>query len=219
MLIAMQINYLGHSCFKIKTKNATLVTDPFDAYIGFQMPKTEAQVVTISHEHKDHNCLDQIEGKPFVIRAPGEYEVGEISVFGISSFHDQVKGEQRGKNTIYGIKMEEISLCHLGDLGHKLNDRQLEEVNGVDVLFVPVGGVYTLDPKQASEVIDQIEPSIVVPMHYQTPAHDQASFGQLATLKGFLEEIGSSEIQAQEKLIISKTSLPEERQIIPLLSK
>lgn len=215
----MQINYLGHSCFKIKTKNITLVTDPFDEYIGFKMPKTAAEIVTISHEHKDHNSLEQIEGEPFVIRNPGEYEVGEVSIFGITSFHDDQKGEQRGKNTIYNIKIEEISICHLGDLGHKLNDRQLEEVNGVDVLFVPVGGIYTLDPKQASEVIDQIEPSIVVPMHYRTSVHSQASLSQLATLKDFLQEMGEPEIQAQEKLIINKVSLPEERQIIPLLFK
>ncbi len=212
----MQIIYLGHSCFKIKGKKSTIVTDPFDNYIGFSMPQTEANIVTISHEHRDHNCLDNIKGDPFIIRAPGEYEVGDVSVFGIPSFHDGVKGKERGKNTIYNIEMEEISLCHLGDLGHKLNDKELEEVNGVDVLFVPVGGIYTLDPKQAVEVVAQIEPKIVVSMHFKTEKINESSFGQLATLKDFLEEIGTPELKPVDKLIINKTSLPEEREVVAM---
>ena len=217
MINVMQINYLGHSCFKIKGKNSTLLTDPFDKFVGFPMPKTKAEIVTISHQHKDHNCLDNIEGEPFIIQAPGEYEVGDVSVFSLKTFHDDVKGAQRGTNVIYNIQMEDISLCHLGDLGHKLNDRQLEKVNGVDVLFVPVGGVFTLGPKQVIEVINQIEPAIIIPMHYRTSRHDQDKFGKLFSLKDFLAEIGAPEAQAQEKLVISKTSLPEESEVIPLV--
>lgn len=213
----MQIDYLGHSCFRIKSKNIVLVTDPFDQYIGFSMPLTRADIVIISHEHKDHNYLGKIEGNPFVIRAPGEYEISDISVFGLSSFHDKVKGEEKGKNTIYSIRTEEISLCHLGDLGHKLNDRQLEEVNGVDVLFVPVGGIYTLDPEEAVEVVNQVEPKIVIPMHYKDSGLDEKMFGQLAGLKDFLQEIGVPEAKQENKLMVAKTSLPEEMEVICLL--
>jgi len=215
----MQINYLGHSCFKIKSKDSVVITDPFDKYVGFSMPKTEANVVTISHDHKDHNCLKNIEGKPFVIQAPGEYEIAGVSVFGITTFHDKSKGDERGKNTIYVIRMEEISLCHLGDLGHMLSDRQLEEVNGVDVLFIPVGGKHTIGPKQAVEVVKQVEPKIIIPMHYRTKDHDQKKFKEISVLKDFLQEIGSSEAKQEDKLVIAKISLPEETEVICLNRK
>lgn len=215
----MQINYLGHSCFKIKTKNTILITDPFDQYIGFSMPLTKADIVTISHEHKDHNYLKKIEGNPFIIRAPGEYEIADISIFGLRAFHDKVKGAERGRNTIYTIRTEEISLCHLGDLGHKLSDKQLEEVNGVDVLFIPVGGVYTIDPKEAVEVVNQVEPKIVIPMHYKSSGLDDKIFGGLATLDDFLKEIGALEARKENKLVISKVSLPEEMEVICLLRR
>lgn len=215
----MQINYLGHSCFKIKSKDVVLVTDPFDKYIGFSMPQTKADIVTISHEHKDHSCLTSIEGQPFVVKAPGEYEISGISIFGLSVFHDKVKGAERGRNTIYIIRAEEISLCHLGDLGHKLNDEQLEEVNGVDVLFIPVGGRYTIDPKEAVEVINQVEPKIIIPMHYKALGLDEKIFGQLADLEDFLKEIGAPETRQENKLVIAKTSLPEEAEVICLNRK
>ncbi|PIS09068.1 lactamase [Candidatus Beckwithbacteria bacterium CG10_big_fil_rev_8_21_14_0_10_34_10] len=215
----MQINYLGHSCFKIKTQNAVLICDPYDSYIGFKMPKVEAQIVTISHEHKDHNCLKEISGNPFVIRAPGEYEIADVSIHGLSSYHDEVKGKKRGKNTIYTIRAEDISLCHLGDLGEKLNDKQLEEINGIDVLFIPVGGTYTLGPKRAIEVINQVEPRIVIPMHFKAPSLDKKIFDQLSTLDDFLKEAGALEARKEERLTLTKTSLPEEREITVLLKK
>ena len=216
----MQITYFGHSCFKIKSKNSILITDPFDKYIGFSMPNTEADIVTVSHDHRDHNCFKQIGGSPFVIKAPGEYEIADISVLGFSSYHDKVKGEKRGKNTIYVIRMEEVSLCHLGDLGDKLTEKQLEEINGIDILFIPIGGVYTLDPKEAVTVINQVEPKIVIPMHYKVSGLN-SSFDKLATLKDFLQEISQPEIMPEKKLVVSKISLPheEERQIIPLTRK
>jgi len=215
----MQINYLGHACFKVKTKKTVLVTDPFSSEIGFSLPKTRADIVTISHEHSDHNCLDRVEGQPFVIRAPGEYEVANVSIFGFSSFHDRVQGAKRGKNTVYTIKMGGISLCHLGDLGDKLDDEQVEEANGVDILFVPVGGVYTLGPKGAVAVINQIEPKIVIPMHYKTRDLKRDTFAELASLADFLQEVDKQDAPREEKLIISKTSLPEERKIVPMVRK
>lgn len=215
----MQITYLGHSCFKIKTKEITILTDPYDSYLGFAMPKAEAKIVTVSHDHKDHSYTKAVEGSPFIIQAPGEYEIANISIFGTRTYHDQAKGKERGLNTIYTIRIEETSLCHLGDLGHKLTDKQLEEVNGVDVLFIPVGGIYTLDPKEAMEVISQIEPKIVIPMHYKTKDHHAKAFGQLATLDDFLKEAGAPEVKKEAKLVVSKASLPEETEIFCLLRK
>lgn len=212
----MQINYLGHSCFKLKGKNSVLVTDPFSKSIGYSLPKTEANIVTISHDHFDHNDLENISGNPFVIRAPGEYEIADVSVFGWRTFHDSTQGSQRGSNTIYAIHLEGITLLHLGDLGHKLDDRQLEEVNGVDVLFVPVGNIYSLSPKQAVEVVNQIEPKIVIPMHY---AESGKTIEGLASLEDFLKEIGSQEVISQPKLILNKLTLSEERIVAPMLRK
>lgn len=215
----MQINYLGHSCFKIKSRDITLIIDPFDDYIGFSLPKTKADIVVISHQHKDHNCLANIEGEPFVIQNPGEYEISDVSVFGMQTFHDNQGGQAKGKNIVYNIQAEEISLCHLGDLGHMLNDRQLEEINGVDILFAPVGGVFTLDIKQIIELIKKIEPSIIIPMHYRTNRHNQNTFGQLAALDDFLVEFGAPDAEIQEKLIVQKNSFSNESQVVPLAFK
>jgi len=215
----MQINYLGRSCFKIKTQNTILVTDPFNKYIGFSMPLTKADIVTISHEHKDNNCLKKIEGNPFIVNAPGEYEIADVSIFGFKTFHDKTKGEKQGKNTIYTIRTEEISLCHLGDLSHKLSDNQLEEVNGTDILFIPVGGISTIGPKEAVEVVNQVEPKIIIPMHYCTPDHDKIKFKEMAVLNDFLEEIGALQAKKENKLLISKLSLPQETEVICLMKK
>jgi L-ascorbate metabolism protein UlaG (beta-lactamase superfamily) len=215
----MQITYLGHSSFKIKTKKAIIITDPFNDYIGFKMPKTKADIVTISHDHKDHNNIKAIEGGPFIIDAPGEYEVLGVSIFGISSFHDSSKGEERGKNTIYSIHAGGLTLCHLGDFGQaEITDKQLEEVNGVDVLFIPVGSTYTIGPKKAVKIINQIEPKIVIPMHYRQKGMS-ASFEKLFTLKDFLQEVEAKEVAKQSRLIVSQSGMPEERKIIPLSRK
>jgi len=215
----MQITYLGHSSFKIKTKQATIVTDPFNNYIGFKMPQAKADIVIISHQHKDHNNLKAIKSKPFVIDAPGEYEVSGVSIFGISSFHDRSKGEKRGKNTIFNIHYRSVAICHLGDFGQKeLTDKQLEEVNGVDVLIMPVGGVYTIGPKRAGKIIAQVEPKIVIPMHYKQKGMSK-NFDKLATLKEFLQQVEAGDVQKQKKLSITQSSLPEERKIIPMIRK
>ncbi len=184
--------------------------------MGFKFPKVEAEIVTISHDHQDHNQKELVGGKPYVIAGPGEYEVKGVSVFGLQTFHDESQGEKRGINTAYRIELEEISLCHLGDLGHSLSSNQLGELNGVDILFVPTGGVYTIGPKRAVEVITQIEPKIVVPMHYRAPEQkDNETFAQLSGVDEFLKEIGE-EVNPQPKLIVSRDQLPAEREVLVL---
>lgn len=215
----MEIAYLGHSSFKIRPKNVTLVTDPFNSEsVGLPFPKVEADIVTVSHNHEDHNQTGQVGGNPFIISGPGEYEVKEVLIFGLASFHDSSRGSARGKNTIYLIEAEGMRLCHLGDLGHKLDAEQLEEINGVDVLFLPVGGVYTLDPAEASAVVSQIEPKIVIPMHFQVKGLNPAVYGKLATAEDFLKEMGEK-AEILSKLVINREKLPEERQIIILERK
>lgn len=214
----MEVKYLGHSGFRIKGKKTILVTDPYDPYIGFEMPKVSADIVTISHDHKDHNNVAAV-GKttrrePFIISGPGEYEILGVSVFGVSSFHDTKRGAERGKNTIYVINIDGMRLVHLGDLGHKLDDKQIEEVNGADILFIPVGGTYTIDTRMAVEVIGQIQPKIIIPMHYKVPG----LVFDLAPVDEFLKEMGV-EVKPAPKLTISKDKLPEERAVVVLKKK
>src|SRR3989344_1580615 len=135
----MEISYLGHASFRLKGKQMTVVTDPYDERAGKFPKDVTANMVTVSHDHGDHNQVVKIGGQPFVIDGPGEYEVGGVSVVGIHTWHDEEKGGQRGGNTVYVIEMEGLRMAHLGDLGHKLAQDQLEEMGDIDILLVPVG--------------------------------------------------------------------------------
>lgn len=169
----MNITWYGQSCFKIQTKSqrgseaVTIITDPFNKEIGLRPPQGNAEIVTISHSHDDHNNSGAIKGEPFVVDAPGEYSLKGIQIEGIESYHDKEKGAKRGRNTIFTIESEFLKVCHLGDLGHVLSENQLEKIGSVDVLMIPVGGKFTLSAKEAEEVIGQIEPKIIIPMHYK----------------------------------------------------
>jgi len=216
---SMEIEFFGQSCFQFKGKNATIITDPYSASgTGLnKLKKLSADIVTVSHQHEDHNFVGAVRGtaqrpKPFVIDGPGEYEVGGVFVQGISSYHDQKKGAERGKNTIYCFEIDDLRLVHLGDLGTELSSRQLEEVNGSDILFVPVGGTFTIDAVEAMRVVNQVEPQIVIPMHYKLPGLKY----DLADVEDFLKEAGVEEVQPEGKLNISKDKLPDSREIVVL---
>ncbi len=217
----MDITYLGHSCFKLRGRESSLVTDPYAASVGFSLPRVSADLVTVSHFHDDHNNVSGVSGtarreKPFVIKDPGEYEISGISIFGIPTFHDAKGGAERGRNTVFVIHVDAVSLVHLGDLGHTLSDNQIEEIGVCDVLLVPVGGRYTLDPGKAIEVVSQLQPSITIPMHYRTQKHKPKEFGGLATVEEFLHEGGFEQAQRLQKLTLAKGSLPEEMQVVVL---
>jgi len=220
----MEITFLGHSCFRIKGKKNIIITDPFaEGMVGFKMPRVTADIITVSHQHQDHNNIAAVKTttkrkEPFIVDGPGEYEVGNVSIFGVASYHDNSKGVTRGKNTIYLFSLDGLRLVHLGDLGHKLTEGQLEEINGVDILFIPVGGTFTLDDNQAVEVIGQIEPKVIIPMHYRTKEL-KPDFGLQLTVDDFLKTIGEEGNQAKESLLISKDKLPSEREIVVLKRK
>lgn len=216
----MTITYHGHSCFKIKGKRGTVVTDPYGEYVGFSPSSLSADIVTVSHNHPDHNAINKVSGtarrpKPFIIDAAGEYEIGGISVFGVSSFHDDSHGSERGRNTLFTILVDDVRVCHLGDLGHEITDGMREDIGEIDILLVPVGGVYSLDPTQAIKAIRALEPSIVVPMHYKTEMHKQELFGELKTVEDFLKEYGV-EVAPVDKLEVDEGSLPEETEVVVL---
>ena len=207
----MIISYLGHSCFKLRGTKTIVVTDPYDREVFSKaMPRTKADIVTISHFHHDHCAVDRVAGSPFVINGPGEYEIKGISIFGTSSFHDKVQGAKRGKNTIYVYNIDDLRLSHLGDLGCKLTEKQIEQVSGIDILMIPVGGVYTINAKEAVAVIEQLEPKIIIPMHYKTK---DLSF-ELKPIDEFLEEMGKKEIEPVKDLKITKATLPEEIEVV-----
>lgn len=171
----MIISWFGQSCFRIEAKEGpstgsgqvSILIDPFSKEIGLKPPKIKDDIVIVSHNHYDHNSVEEIAPETFLINIPGEYERNGIYIRGIQSFHDKSEGKERGLNTIFIIKAEEITVCHLGDLGHELTDKQIEEIGDVDILMVPVGGKYTIDYKEAIETISQIEPKIIIPMHYK----------------------------------------------------
>jgi len=215
----MIITYHGHSCFKLKGKNGSLVTDPYDGSVGFSMPSLSADIVTISHDHYDHNNSKDVSGtarrkKPFLIDSLGEYEVGGISIFGKKSFHDGEGGEKTGVNRIFVITVDEIRICHLGDLGHELDENLLNEIGDVDVLLLPVGGVYTITAKQAVAVAKALEPSFIVPMHFKTSAHNQEKFGEMQELEEFIKEFGAEKVEKVDKLKVEKDRLPEEKELV-----
>lgn len=203
----MDITYLGHSSFRLKGKSAVAVTDPYtNESTGLKFPKhVEADVVTVSHEHADHNEVAAVEGSPYIIHGPGEYEVKGVGVVGFPTFHDADKGATRGKNTIYRFEIDGISIVHLGDLGHLLSSAEVDALDGVNVLLIPVSGGTTIDSSQAVAVIRDIEPQYVVPMHYSPEQ-----------LLQFMKDIGKEGVVPQSKLSLSKDKLPAEMQVVIL---
>ncbi len=210
----MEIVFLGHASFKIKGKTATVVTDPFDESIGIKFPKTESDIVTITHDHFDHNAEANVAGSPFIIKGPGEYEVKGVEVVGVASSHDTKQGSERGKNTIYNIKIDKINIAHLGDLGQEsLTSEQIEEIGNVDILLIPVGGYFTIDGAQASKIASQLEPKIIIPMHFK---NEETKIAELEGPEKFLKEMGKENVESLPKLSMAADKLPEETQIVLL---
>lgn len=203
----MVITWYGQSCFKIQSGETVIFTDPFDKSIGLTPPRGQAHIVTVSHQHFDHANVSSLSGEPLVVEGPGEYETKGVSIKGIFSFHDDKEGKERGVNTIYVIEVEDMKVCHLGDLGQeKLTDEQVEKIDEVDILMIPVGGIFTVDGEQAVKIINQIEPRIVIPMHYKIPGLSL----KLAGVDDFLKEMGVAKKELQDKLTLKKKDLPQE---------
>jgi L-ascorbate metabolism protein UlaG (beta-lactamase superfamily) len=191
------------------------VIDPFDESIGLKLPKLDADILLITHNHPDHANTKIAKKETFIIDSPGEYELRDIFIEGIFSFHDNEKGKERGGNTIYTIETEGVRICHMGDFGQEeLTDEQLRKIGDIDVLMIPIGGTYTIDAKGATKVISQIEPRMVVPMHYKIPGLKV----KVDDLDAFLKAIGSKKAVPEEKLSVQKKNLSdEEMNIVPLI--
>ncbi len=191
------------------------MTDPYEAQIGFKLPRVEADIVTVSHDHYDHNAVFQVDGDPFVVNGPGEYEIKGVNIVGVPSFHDNKKGLEKGRNTLYNLKVDDVNITHMGDFGQdELTSEQIESLGNVDVLIIPTGGFYTIDAAEAAKIVTSLEPSIIIPMHY----HDKDAKVDLEPVEKFLKEMGKEDASAVNKLSITKERLTGEPQVI-LLNK
>jgi len=209
----MDITWFGQSAFRIKGKSAAIITDPFSAdYTGLKRIKSSADIVTISHQHEDHNNSEVVEGSPFIVPGSGEYEVKGVRIQGIQTFHDSKLGKERGINTMYVIEVDGIFVLHCGDLGHELTAEQSDELPDIDIMLVPVGGVYTIDPEMAVKIIAQVEPKVVIPMHYKIPG---LKF-DLGSLEEFIQVYGKKTVEPINKYTITKDKLPEDEELVVL---
>ena len=210
----MDVTWLGHGCFRLRGRSAAVVTDPFPPSIGLRLPKLDGDLVTVSHEHENHNYT-QVMRDAYEIRGPGEYEVAGVSVIGVPTFHDAEKGAKHGRNTVYLIEIDDVRICHLGDLGHALDDAEAEAIASPDVLLVPVGGHTTINAAQAAEIVRQLEPRFVVPMHYRIPGLKL----ELDPLDRFLKEMAVTASEPQPKLTLQASSGEYETKVVVLEPK
>lgn len=215
----MDIYWLGQACFKLKGKNTTVLIDPYNPdFTGLKLPKDlSADVVLTTHNHQDHNYTEAVRGithsSPFVFNQSGEYEVSGVIITGISSFHDSSAGSERGSNIIFHIVLDGLNIVHLGDLGQdKLTEEQISQIPQTDILLIPVGSIYTIDAKVASDIVSQLEPKIIIPMHYKI---EGLKF-ELDNVDKFLKEMGAEGVLVQPKLSITKDKLPEESTVVVL---
>lgn len=212
----MDIYWGGQALFKLKGKKAAVIIDPYkEDFTGLKLPKDlSCDVVLSTHNHDDHNNTRGV-ASPMVFSDPGEYEVSGVVITGISSFHDDSNGFERGGNTIFHLMFDGLNIVHLGDLGQsKLTEEQVAQIGEVDILLIPVGSIYTIDGKKAANIVSQLEPKIIIPMHYKI---EGLKF-ELEGVEGFLKEMGAEGTVPQPKLSITKEKLPEEPQVI-LLAK
>ncbi len=210
----MEITWLGHSCFRLRGRDAAVVLDPCPKSTGYNIGRPNADIVTVSHDHPGHNHVGAVAGSPRVVNGPGEFEIAGVLIMGIRTYHDGEKGSKLGKNTAYVLELDDVRVCHLGDLGHVPTPEQVEDLSGVDVLLAPVGGGNTIGAAAAAETVSLLEPKLVIPMHYRTPAAKT----ELEPLDRFLKEMGAPGAfdERQPKLSLAKSTLPHETKVLVL---
>ena len=209
----MKIRWYGHACFLITTiSGLRILTDPFDETVGYNLPGISPDIVTVSHDHFDHNAVDLLSGDFDLIRTPGPHQVRGLTIQGLATYHDDVHGTKRGDNIVYTIEADGLRVTHLGDLGHTLSASQIMALRPINVLLVPVGGFYTINALEAKEVVQALNPDVIIPMHYKTPV---ISF-PIAAVDDFLTVMGGGKRLQATTVQISATHLPPRGSIIVL---
>ena len=208
----MKIKWVGHSCFLIEGKEGRVMTDPYAESIPYRPPDYAADVITVSHDHFDHNAVERVKGSPTVIRGEGTHDAAGIPFVGIASFHDESGGSKRGANTIFTFEMESLKMAHLGDLGEQMSDEQMATLGEIEVLFVPVGGHFTIGPDEAAALVKRLPNlKVVIPMHFKTDRLGDnfpiAPVDNFARKMQNVKRIGSSEVA------LSRESLPEQQEV------
>ncbi len=207
-----EIKWFGHNCFRIRAKEATVIIDPVDRVTGYVMPKQTADIVTISHDHKGHSNLNAIKPEYQVVNSPGEYEMHDVFITGVRTYHDAASGAERGYNICYLIELEGIIFCHLGDLGHPLTAEMAELMGSADVLMIAAGAPGIIDFEQAAEVVGQLEPKIVIPMQFATPNGDK----HRGDIEAICKPLGVAAPEPTDKLTIRHSDLGDAMQVIVL---
>ncbi len=205
----VRIVWHGHACFEVND-GITVVTDPHDGKsIGIARPSLEADMVLVSHDHFDHNCTKAVEGNPLIVESTVNETIMGVRTRALQTYHDTVDGRKRGNNRIYRFEMDGVSFCHLGDLGHTLSDRMLEALGSIDVLFIPVGSVFTIDGETAWRLVTEIDPRIAVPMHYRVGGLSLS----IRPLGDFLDLVDSPVTRVGNEIIFEKEDLPEDTEV------
>jgi len=208
----MKVKWLGHSCFLVTSKGGVrIITDPYvvGGDINYSPIEETADIVVVSHGHDDHSNVSAVQGKPEVVRDNGIRTAKGIQFRGIATYHDASQGTQRGPNTVFCFTVDDMKLCHLGDLGHVLSPGQVNEIGTVDILFTPVGGFYTIDASIASGICDQLKPKVVIPMHFKTPkcAYPIAGVDDFLKGKKNVKRVGDSEVELEREKLPATTEI------------
>ena len=215
----MKVKWLGHASFLVTSSQGTrIITDPYatsDRLVYGNIAES-AEIVTVSHEHGDHNNTAAVGGNPQVVRGPGAWNIGGVSVKGVAAYHDGKQGQERGQNTVFTFTVDGVTCCHAGDLGHILSPEQVQALAGVDVLFVPVGGSFTVDAAVASQVVQQLNPRVVIPMHVKNerclfPIGEVEDFlkgkAQVRRVDGSEVELNAGQLPAATEIVVLKPAL------------
>lgn len=212
------IKWNGHSCFTITSEKGTrIVTDPFPDGIGYKVQNLYAEIVSVSHDHYDHNYMESVKSNFTAIRQRGQFTVNGIKIKGTKTYHDTEKGAKRGENTVYTYKIDDVNVCHLGDLGHELSKDEIASIGKVDILMIPVGGLYTIDGETAAKVVKQLNPKVVIPMHYQTEVLSP-DFGELSKVDSFIDKMSGWKVVKADSFSFTKTEISKlkNKQIVVL---
>ena len=207
-----EIKWFGHACFRIRSRDATILTDPVPRSLGYKVEKQKVDIVTFSHAHPGHTALEIVANDPKIVDGPGEYEMNDVFITGVRTYHDDKRGAELGRNTAYLFEIEDLVVLHLGDLGHQPGEDEIEKFSAADIVIIPVGGGPVLDAKQAVEVINLLDAKIVIPMQYRTPNGD----AQRDPLEKFLAEMGAAAATPRDKLVVRASDLGESPEVVIL---